>query len=555
MSLFSKPQSSVPPVHGGEQIAQFVEDHGYRHIFAIPGSSMTAATHAFQNCSAQYVPAIHESVTVSMADGYARVAGSSFAMLYMMPGVANGLANLYNAWKDETPMLLLASQQGARLRSPAEWTICEGDTVGMTRPYTRLSHEVAVEMPLRPWLDRARQVSMGPLPGPAFLSIQENVIEDPQPVEQVRKSVRSRGGVPDLTALGEALRNAERPLIVVGGQLTRFGGAKAIERLSSDQAIPIAYESGFNDRLGAAPGHPNVFGNIIGAAAPMEQDADVVLVIGARYMAEAHVRPAPWFPKATFIAHINVDPVKLETTQPADWSAACDPGAAALALADWLAANPASAERKEARSKRLEFHRSQPPVGYMAMIGATLEAVEPLRDALDHGWVVDESTTGIFALQARLNAIDGHRYIATTGSSLGWGTGAAVGVALASGEPVTLVIGDGSLRFSALGLWNIAACKVPVTIVVLDNGGYGSTRMFERFHVQKLGAEARPQTPGYLGSDLRTVGPSVQSIIEGFGIPCIAPEPGADMRKAVMAAWAKGRTGPSAIILPVDFGG
>jgi thiamine pyrophosphate-dependent acetolactate synthase large subunit-like protein len=553
--VFSKPQSTLPPVLGGEQIAQFVKDHGYRHIFALPGSSMTSATFAFQNCGAQYVPAIHESVTVAMADGYARVAGSSFAMVYMMPGVANAMANLYNAWKDETPMLLLASQQGTRLRSPVDWTVCEGDLVGMTRPYTRLSHEIAPDMPLRPWLDHARQISMGPLPGPAFLAIQENVIEEPQAVERGRISVRPSLAVPDITAIADALRGAERPMIIVGGQLARFGGAKAIERLSSEQGIPMAYESAFSDRLGAAPGHANMLGNIIGRAAPLEQDADVVLLIGCRLMAEAHVRPIPWFPAARFIAHINADPAKLETTQSADWAVACDPGAAAGVLADLLSANPSSAEILGSRSARLAAHRGAAGVGYMGMIAHMLEAIEPLRDALDHGWLVDESTTGLFALQDRLTATDGSRYIGTTGASLGWGTGAAAGVALASGDPVTLVIGDGSLRFSALGLWNIAAGKLPVTIVVLDNGGYGSTRMFERFHAQKVAAGGTPPAVGYLGSDLRTLGPGVKSIIEGFGIPCMTPEPGADMRKAMMAAWEKGRTGPSAIVLPVDFGG
>ena len=553
--MFSKPTSSEPPVLGGEQIAQFVKDHGYRHIFALPGSSMTAATFAFQNSGAEYVPAIHESVTVAMADGYARVAGSSFAMLYMMPGVANGLANLYNAWKDETPMLLLASQQGTRLRSPMDWTVCEGDLVGMTRPYTRLSHELAPEMPLRPWLDHARQISMGPLPGPAFLALQENVIEEPQSVESGRISVRPALAVPDLSAITEALRTAQRPLIIVGGQLARHGGSRAIERLSSEQAIPMAYEAAFSDRLGAAPGHPNMLGNIIGRAAPMEQDADVVLAIGCRFMAEAHARPLPWFPAARFIAHINGDPTKLEASQSVDWAVACDPGAAANILADLLAAKPVSADVKEARSQRLAAHRNQKGVGYMGMIPGTLAAVEPLRDALDHGWVVDESTSGLFALQDRLTATDGSRYIGTTGSSLGWGTGAAVGVALASGEPVTLVIGDGSLRFSALGLWNIAAGKLPITVVVLDNGGYGSTRMFERFHAQKLSATGQSQEVGYLGSDLRNMGPSVKSIIEGFGIPCMTPKSGDDMRAAMMTAWEKGRKGPSAIVLPVDFNG
>jgi thiamine pyrophosphate-dependent acetolactate synthase large subunit-like protein len=553
--MFGKSTSSEPPVLGGEQIAQFVKDHGYRHIFALPGSSMTAATYSFQKSGAEYVPAIHESVTVAMADGYARVAGSSFSMLYMLPGVANALGNLYNAWKDETPMVVLASQQGTRLRSPMDWTICEGDLVGMTRPYTRLSHELAPDMPLRPWLDQARQVSLGPIPGPTFLALQENVIEEPQPVERGRISVRPSLAVPDLSAIAQALRTAERPLIIVGGQLARHGGARAIERLSTNEAIPMAYEGGFSDRLGAAPGHPNMLGNIIGRAAPMEQDADVVLAIGCRFMAESHVRPKPWFPSARFIAHLNGDPTKLEASQSVDFAAACDTGAAAAALADMLEANPASAELKEARSQRLAAHRNQIGVGYMGMIPSTLEAVEPLRDALDHGWVVDESVSGLFALQDRLTATDGSRYIGTSGSSLGWGTGAAVGVALASGEPVTLVIGDGSLRFSALGLWNIATSNLPVTIVVLDNGGYGSTRMFERFHALKHGAEGGVQSVGYLGSDLRTMGPSVKSIIEGFGIPCMTPKPGDDMRAAMMTAWEKGRSGPIAIVLPVDFNG
>jgi len=295
-----------------------------------------------------------------------------------------------------------------------------------------------------------------------------------------------------------------------------------------------------------------MLGNINGKTVPIEEDADVVLVIGARMMADSHARPKPWFPAARFIAHINADPVKLEATQSVDWAVACDPGAAAKTLADLLAANPASAEVKEARSQRLDAIRRRNDIGFVSMIPHTVAAVEPLRDALDHGWLVDESVTGLFAMQDRLTATDGRRYIGTSGASLGWGTGAAVGVALASDEPVTLVIGDGSLRFSALGLWNIAACNVPVTIVVLDNGGYGSTRMFERFHVHKVGEGA---TPGYLGSDLRQLGPSVKSIIEGFGIPCMTPKPGDDMRKAMMTAWEKGRTGPSAIVLPVDFGG
>lgn len=552
--MFSQPEFTDPPVRGGQQIAKFIDDHGYSHVFAIPGSSMAGFLHAMQNCEAEYVPAIHESVTVAMADGFSRVAGSGLAMLYMLPGVANGLGNIYNAWKDESPLTILASNQSTRLKTP-EWTVCEGDLVSMTKPYTRLSHEIAPGMALRPWLDQARRTAMGPLPGPTFLSLQENVIDEPQQVETSRSSQRPAATAPDLGPVLAALRSAERPLIVVGGQLARWNGARAIEELAADQAIPMTYEASFNDRMGAAPGHPNMFGNIIGSAAPMEQDADVVLVIGARFMAESHVRPLPWFPKARFIAHINADPAKLEATQSADFAAACDPGAAAATLRDALAIDGAPAETRQRRSNWMQAVRDSGPNGFLPAISHYLDAVAPLTDALDHGWLVDESTLAIFALQERMKATDGSRYIGTSGCSLGWGTGAAVGVALASGDPVTLVIGDGSLRFSALGLWSIAQQNVPVTIVVLDNDGYGSTRMFERLYIEKLGPEARPQKPGYLGSDMRGSGPGVKSIIEGFGIPCHQCAPGEDTRKAMLAAWERGRTRPSAIILPVDFAG
>jgi thiamine pyrophosphate-dependent acetolactate synthase large subunit-like protein len=448
---------------------------------------------------------------------------------------------------------VIAGQQTTKLRTPG-WTICESDLVGVTRPYTRLAQELAPTMPLRAWLDQARRTSIGPVPGPVFLSIPEDLIDDPQPVVEPRVSVRPNLGVPDITAVADALRGAERPLIVVGGQLARFGGAPAIESLSLSQAIPLAYEAAFNDRLGAAPGHPNMFGHVIGGAAAIEQTADVVLVIGAKYMADAHVRPS-WFPEARFIAHVNADPAKLEATRAADWAAAADPAATAAALRDALSASPAAAGLLERRTRWMAGLRGRPLEGILSTISHYVEAVAPLHDALDHGWVVDESVLAIFAMQHCLSAKDGRRYISTSGGSLGWGTGAAVGVALASGEPVTLVIGDGSLRFGALGLWSIAARKLPITIIVLDNGGYGSTRMFEQLYVAKLGPEARPQHPGYLGSDLRTLGPSVHSIIEGFGIPCRTLQAGEDARGAVLEAWEKGREGPVALVLPVDFCG
>ena len=537
---------------GAREVVQFLSDHGHKHVFGLPGSSMVSILYELQGTDIGYVPAIHESVAVAMADGYSRVAGSAVAMLYMVHGVAIGLANLYNAWRDESPVTIIASQQASHLRTPG-WTIGEGDVVNLVRPYTRLAHELSIGASVRQWMESARRASTGPQPGPAVLSMPEDVLEREGPILTLRQSDRSAVSRPDMSRVADELAGAERPLIVVGGQLRRFGGSAAIERIAATHEIALAYETGFNDRLGVAPGHSHSLGNIGAHAMGGEQQADVVLLIGTRALNEAHPRGG-WFPSARFVAHINNDPSKLEETVTADWSLAHDPGCAAEALEHELAQRTAAAELISMRRAHLARVRWSDLHPAQAAIQAPYgPAVAALHDALDRGWLVDESVMGATAFMRGLRSSDGRRYVSTTGAALGWGTGAAAGVALASGEPVTLAIGDGSLRFGALGLWSIREQNLPVTIVVLDNGGYGSTRFYERSYMQRLGNSAPFAQPAYNGSDFREAGSSVGGIIRGFGIPCRTLATSDDPREAIEEAWSNVSRGPNAVVVPMPF--
>lgn len=545
---------------GSLEVVRFLEHHGYRHVFGLPGSSMVSVLYDLQDSPVAYVPTIHESVAVAAADGYARVAGAGLAFVYMLPGTANGLGNLHNAWRDESPVIVIASQNCSRWRT-REGTVGEADLVALTRPFTRLSQELSLGMPVRSWLEAARRAGQGTPAGPAFLSIPTDVFEEEAPALELRASVQAKGGAPeDITAVVEALRAAERPVIMVGGQLRRYGGSSHVEELAERFEIPVIYEGGFNDRLGVAPGHSHIFGNVLTGGAKLEQEADVALLIGCRLMLEGHPRELPYFPNAKMVVHVNADQAKLEETRTADWVAACDPGAfAGRLLADLLAA-PTDSEllgRRKARLvKQRELKRTSleggDPVGRAMLPYVT--ALSCLHDAMDRGWVVDESVLASQVLSDSLTSKDGEKFIGISGGSLGWATGASVGVALASGEPVTAVLGDGALRFNAQGLWSIKTSMLPITLVVLDNGGYGSTRHFERQYVAKLGDKAKNK-PGYLNSDLRNLGPSVDSIIEGFGIPCSRVAPGDDPRETVLAAWEQSSQGPNAVVIPIDFEG
>ena len=535
---------------GAEEVVQFFADTGQTHVFGLPGSSMVSLLHALQSAEVSYVPAVHESVAIAMADGYARITGLGSALIYMLPGTANAVGNLYNAWRDESPLLVLASQQATRFRT-GDATIGEANLVDLVGCYTRFASEVNAGAPIRARLEAARRAAQGPPSGPAFLSLPEDVLEDDGPAVEERRSRRVAGGPPDVSVVVSQLLTAESPLVVVGGQLRRFGGANAIERLAAELALPVVYETAFNDRLSIGPGHPNCLGRLGDATgAHLETGADAVIAVGCRHVLEAHPRAKPWFANASFVAHVNADAAKLEETAPTDWSCACDPAQFVNAVREAVLASPIDLALLQRRQRRLDDARRSKIARRRTPYS---DGAAALSDALDRGWVIDESVTASGEVTDALSSEDGTRFMSSTGASLGWATGAACGAAVASSEPVTCVLGDGSLLFGVQGLWTARACDLPITFVVFDNGGYGSTRRFERQYVDRLPAGSRPA--GYLGSDHRPFGLSPADVIRGFGIPCQSIKSGEDIRAAIDEAWATIENGPNAVVIDTPVTG
>jgi len=546
--------SNCPTAPGAVEIARFLSDHNYKHVFGLPGSQLVSAFYELQKTEIQYVPTVHESATIAAADGYARVAGKAAAMIYMYPGAANALANLYNAFMDDSPLLVIGSQQLSTMRTGIGGGACEGEVIPIVQPVTRLAKELTKGTPVRHWLEKAKRASEGPTGGPVYLNISEDVLTEPGPVLDERLSVRAGPGIPDVAAVLDALRKSERPLIIAGGQLRRCGGSEAIEQLAEQFEVPVAIDRGFCGALGVAPGHSHCIGSA-NSAMYMDQNADFVLMLGTRFITESHPASRQYFPKASFVAQVNTDPVRLEMTRTVDWVSTADPGAFAKQLLAELRAGPAPDEALLAKRRKWIGERPAPqsPSGPLGkLMSEFARGLAPLHDAMDRGWVLDESAMSGGVLVNTLKAKDGRRFANGGGASLGWAAGASAGVALASGEPVTTVLGDGAARFGAQGLWTVKALNLPVTYVVMDNNGYSSTRNFEREHIATLGPQANAR-PGYLNMDMRTLGPDIAELFRGFGIPTARVPVGENPRGAIEKAWAESPKGPNCVIVSMAW--
>ncbi len=151
--------------------------HGVDYVFGLPGTSGQEfiGTIADQE-KVRFILALHETCVVSMADGYARVTGRpSLAQLSTLPGTANSVGALYDAYRDRSPVVLTSTNVDTRIVGRDSHT--EGkDLVELTKQFTKWSCEVHRADRIPEILNRAFKVASTPPTGPVYLSLPSNLL-------------------------------------------------------------------------------------------------------------------------------------------------------------------------------------------------------------------------------------------------------------------------------------------------------------------------------------------------------------------------------------------
>ena len=144
--------------------------HGVEYVFGLPGTSGQEfiGTIADQE-RVRFVLALHETCVVSMADGHARVTGRpSLAQVSTLPGSANAVGALYDAYRDRSPVVVTSTNVDSRIAGRDSHT--EGkDLVELTKQFTKWSAEVHRSDRIPEFLNRAFKVAATPPSGPVYL--------------------------------------------------------------------------------------------------------------------------------------------------------------------------------------------------------------------------------------------------------------------------------------------------------------------------------------------------------------------------------------------------
>jgi benzoylformate decarboxylase len=446
---------------------------GIKKVFGNPGSTELPFLSDWPD-DIDYVLGLQEASVIGMADGYAQATrNAGFVNLHSAAGVGNALGNIYTAHRNQTPLVITAGQQ-ARSILPLQAFLYAERASEFPRPYVKYSVEPARPDDVPAAIARAYYVAMQPPCGPTFLSVPiDDWTRPTQPVE-ARKVSRELGPDPEaMKALVKALSESTRPALVVGPGIDRAQAVELMVRVA-EKAKAAVWVSPFSARCSFPERHPQFAGFLHASPGQLSdalRDHDLVVVIGApvfTFHVEGH---ASIFDGATALFQISDDPTAAAVT-PVGTSIIATMKPALSMLLELL---------PETR-RATPTGRTLPPAPSAADPIPVEFLLHSLATAMpDDAVLVEEAPSHRPAMQKFMPMRGQDSFYTMASGGLGYSLPAAVGMALGRrGSRIVCLIGDGSAMYSIQALWTAAQRKLPLTMVVINNAGYGAMRSFSQ---------------------------------------------------------------------------
>ncbi|HVI84476.1 MAG TPA: thiamine pyrophosphate-dependent enzyme [bacterium] len=508
---------------------EMLRDRGTAYVFGNPGTTELNFVEMFADYpQITYVLALQDAIPVGMAYGLAQATGQpAFVNLHITPGLANGLGNIFNAYKAKTPLVITAGQVDRRmiLQEPTLWS----DLARLASQYTKWSYEARTGADIPIALARAFKTAAAPPPGPVFLSLPMDCLDEdtngPEPWTDVVSEARPPDTV--LERVAETLAGAGAPVLITGSGAATPAARRALIEIAEATGARV-YGERLPVRSVFPTNHPQYLGMIGLSLSQLRTelgDADVVLVAGAHKFASLLYTPPVRLAARTTVIHIDPDVWEIGKNIPVTLGVVGDPGAILPDVAERLRSTMTDAQRHRARRRAGEVRRERDQREERWRMAATLAPGQPMTQEFVYrtlGEIMDDTTTVVDEAITAARIIDRYlplrteqSYLGIAAGSLGLGLPASLGAQLAWPERrVICTIGDGSLMYTVQALWTAARYRIPVTVLVMDNRAY---QVLKDGMVTYKGGPVPAER--LVGMDLVAPAVDIPRVAEGFGVP------------------------------------
>jgi acetolactate synthase-1/2/3 large subunit len=475
-------------ITGSEVLAQALRSQGVDTLFYLMGGPMLETEAACIKLGIRAIDTRHEQAAALAAHAWTRVTRRpGVCMGCSGPGTTNLVTGVANAFTDCAPLVAIGGS------SPRVYLGMEAfqeiDQVAIMKPITKRAERIYDARRIPDMVATAFREATAGRPGPVYLDLPGDVLGEKVEEDAVvypaawRPAPRTLG---DPAAIREAialLARAERPVIIAGSGVWWSDGAAALQAFVEATGIPF-YTTPISRGL-IAEDHALAFLN---ARSKAFTEADVVLAVGTRFNWVIQFGRPPRFAADMKVIHVDVNPAQLGHNRAVDVPIAGD----ARAVLDQLRAEadgtikPGQYGGWTGKLRTLDAEKSAEMDKAMSADAAPIHPLrlcKEVRDFLrrDAILVVDGQEILNYGRQAIPTFVPGHRLNSGALGTMGVGLPFGVGAKVAKPDTQVVVLhGDGSYGINAMEIDTAVRHKIPVVVVISNNGGWTANAPWTR---------------------------------------------------------------------------
>ena len=478
---------------GAQILLESLKKEGVDVLFGYPGGAVIDIYDELpRHPELKHVLVRHEQGAVHAADGYARASGKVGCCLVTSgPGATNTVTGIATAYCDSIPLVVFTGQVPTQLIGNDAFQ--EVDIVGITRPCTKHNFLVKDVRNLAKTIRQAFYLARSGRPGPVLVDLPKDIMQArtefvwPEDIFMRSYNPTYKPNLNQLRRTAEELAKARKPIILAGGGVIMANASEVLCELAHELNIPVATTL---MGLGAFPANGDLWLGMVGmhgtyAANMSINHADLLVCVGARFDDRVTGRLQDFASHAR-IVHIDIDPTSIRKNVEVDVPVVGDCRQALEGMLEICRAKMADTDWSGMHADWLQtVHewKANHPLAYNKNGHIKPQQVIETMYSITKGDAIIATEVGQNQMwAAQFYTFTKPRTLLTSGGlgTMGYGFPAAIGAQFAFPDKLVInVAGDGSIQMNIQELATVVQNKIPVKVVILNNGHLGMVRQWQ----------------------------------------------------------------------------
>ena len=489
---------------GGQLLVNALKTHGVERVFCVPGESYLPVLDALYDSGIENTLCRQEGGAAMMAEAWGKLTGKpGICFVTRGPGATNATAGLHVALQDSTPMILFIGQIDTGIREREAFQ--EVNYHRFLGEAVKWVAEIEDAERMDEMISRAFHVATSGRPGPVALALPENALSQLAKPRSIApwQQIETCPGEEQMSQLAELLKDAARPMVIVGGSRWSKEAVLDFRAIAQDWQLPVACS--FRRQMLFDHTHGNYAGDVgIGINPALRErieEADLLLMIGAR-LSEMPSQDYSLLdipsPRQTLI-HVHPGAEELGRVYRPALAIHASPTAfvAAMKSRPIVGQSPARlAQVESAHQDYLSWSSPDVTTPGDVQMGRVMQS---LADTLPEDAII---TNGAGNYASWIHRFWKFRHygsqLAPTSGSMGYGLPAAIAAKLCEPErTVVAFAGDGCFQMTMQEFGTAVQASANIIVLLIDNGIYGTIRMHQERHFPGRVSATTLQNPDF----------------------------------------------------------